>query len=56
LSFLASAADYINDLEVPSYVYHLGHFHPSGVNAGEKIKERRVPIAAGFGGSSAPGC
>jgi|HubBroStandDraft_4_1064222.scaffolds.fasta_scaffold206138_2 hypothetical protein len=39
LSFLHSAADYINDLEVPVYIYHLGDFDPSGVNAGEKIEE-----------------
>ena len=23
----------------PSYIYHLGDFYPSGVHAGEKIKE-----------------
>jgi hypothetical protein len=23
----------------PTYIYHLGDFHPSGVNAGEKIEE-----------------
>jgi hypothetical protein len=39
LSFLHTAAEYINDLEVPSYIYHLGDFDPSGVNAGDKIKE-----------------
>jgi hypothetical protein len=39
LSFLHSAADYINALEVPTYIYHLGDFDPSGVNAGEKIEE-----------------
>ena len=39
LSFLHSAAEYINDLEVPAYIYHLGDFDPSGVNAGEKIEE-----------------
>jgi hypothetical protein len=39
LSFLYSAADYINDLDVPAYIYHLGDFDPSGVNAGEKIEE-----------------
>lgn len=38
LSFLHSAADYINDLEVPVYIYHLGDYDPSGVNAGEKIE------------------
>lgn len=39
LSFLHSAAEYINALEVPVYIYHLGDFDPSGVNAGEKIEE-----------------
>jgi hypothetical protein len=39
LSFLYSAAEYINDLIVPAYIYHFGDFDPSGVNAGEKIEE-----------------
>ena len=39
LSFLHSAAEYIDQLEVPTYIYHLGDFDPSGVNAGEKIEE-----------------
>jgi hypothetical protein len=39
LSFLHSAAEYINELSVPTYIYHLGDFDPSGVNAGEKIEE-----------------
>lgn len=39
LSFLYEAATYINDLDVPAYIYHLGDFDPSGVNAGEKIEE-----------------
>jgi hypothetical protein len=39
LSFLHSAAECINDLEVPVYIYHLGDFDPSGVNAGEKIEQ-----------------
>jgi hypothetical protein len=39
LSFLHSAAEYINSLTVPAYIYHLGDFDPSGVNAGEKIEE-----------------
>ena len=45
LSFLHSAAEYINDLEVPSYIYHLGDFDPSGVNAGEKIEETLNELA-----------
>ena len=39
LSFLHSAAEYIGGLDVPTYIYHLGDFDPSGVNAGEKIEE-----------------
>jgi hypothetical protein len=39
LSFLHSAAEYISSLHVPTYIYHLGDFDPSGVNAGEKIEE-----------------
>jgi hypothetical protein len=39
LSFLHSAADHIGGLDVPTYIYHLGDFDPSGVNAGEKIEE-----------------
>jgi len=39
LSFLHTAAEYIGELEVPAYIYHLGDFDPSGVNAGEKIEE-----------------
>ena len=45
LSFLHSAADYISDLEVPTYIYHLGDFDPSGVNAGEKIEETLKEMA-----------
>jgi hypothetical protein len=39
LSFLHSAASYIADLAVPTFIYHLGDYDPSGVNAGEKIEE-----------------
>ena len=39
LSFLHSAAEDINELDVPTYIYHLGDYDPSGVNAGEKIEE-----------------
>jgi hypothetical protein len=39
LSFLHTAAEYINTLDVPAYIYHLGDFDPSGINAGEKIEE-----------------
>lgn len=39
LSFLHSAAEYIRTVDVPTFIYHLGDFDPSGVNAGEKIEE-----------------
>jgi hypothetical protein len=39
LSFLHSAAETIAELEVPAYIYHLGDYDPSGVNAGEKIEQ-----------------
>lgn len=39
LSFLHESAAYIADLEKPAFIYHLGDFDPSGVNAGEKIEE-----------------
>jgi hypothetical protein len=39
LSFLHNAAESINELTVPAYIYHLGDYDPSGVNAGEKIEE-----------------
>jgi hypothetical protein len=45
LSFLHSAAEYINELIVPTYIYHLGDFDPSGVNAGEKIEETLRELA-----------
>jgi hypothetical protein len=45
LSFLYSAAEYINELTVPTYIYHLGDFDPSGVNAGEKIEETLRELA-----------
>jgi hypothetical protein len=45
LSFLHSAAEYIDSLDVPTYIYHLGDFDPSGVNAGEKIEETLRELA-----------
>lgn len=48
LSFLASAAECIAEQARPTYIYHLGDFDPSGVNAGEKIEEtlrERAPEA-----------
>ena len=45
LSFLHGAADAISDLDVPAYIYHLGDYDPSGVNAGEKIEETLRDLA-----------
>ncbi|QIG49450.1 hypothetical protein G5V57_18045 [Nordella sp. HKS 07] len=45
LSFLHSSAECINDLDVPVFIYHLGDFDPSGVNAGEKIEETLKELA-----------
>lgn len=45
LSFLHSAAEYMQAVETPVYVYHLGDFDPSGVNAGEKIEETLRDLA-----------
>ena len=45
LSFLHSAADFIKRLDVPTWIYHFGDFDPSGVNAGEKIKETLIEMA-----------
>jgi hypothetical protein len=45
LSFLHTAAEYMNGLDVPVYIYHLGDFDPSGVNAGEKIEETLMELA-----------
>jgi hypothetical protein len=39
LSFLHTAAEYIRNLDVSTYIYHLGDFDPSGVNACVKIEE-----------------
>lgn len=39
LSFLQSAAEAISEHDVPVYVYHVGDFDPSGVNAGDKIEQ-----------------
>ena len=45
LSFLHSAAEHINDLEVPTFIYHLGDYDPSGVNADEKIEQTLRELA-----------
>jgi hypothetical protein len=45
LSFLHSAAEYIDTFDVTAHIYHLGDFDPSGVNAGEKIEETLCELA-----------
>ena len=45
LSFLHGAAEYIGSLDVPVYIYHLGDYDPSGVNAGEKIEQTLRALA-----------
>jgi len=46
LSFLHSAAEQIMWEERPTYIYHLGDYDPSGVNAGEKIEQTLREMAA----------
>jgi len=38
LSFLYSAAESINDVGKPTFIYHLGDFDPSGQDAADKIE------------------
>ena len=45
LSFLHEAAETIADQDVPTHIYHLGDFDPSGVNAGEKIEQTLRELA-----------
>lgn len=45
LSFLWGAADYINDLDVPAYIYHFGDYDPSGVDAANKIEQTLKELA-----------
>lgn len=45
LSFLHTAAEHIGHLDVPTYIYHFGDFDPSGVDAGEKIRETLKEMA-----------
>jgi hypothetical protein len=47
LSFLHSAAEQIHELRVPTYIYHLGDFDPSGVDAGRKIEKTLKEMAPG---------
>ena len=45
LSFLNEAAETIAASGKPIFVYHLGDFDPSGVNAGEKIEQTLRDLA-----------
>ncbi len=45
LSFLHSAAEYMETEDRPCFVYHLGDLDPSGVNAAEKIEETLLELA-----------
>jgi hypothetical protein len=45
LSFPHGATEYIGELDVPTYVYHLGDYDPSGINAGEKIEQTLRELA-----------
>jgi hypothetical protein len=45
LSFLHSAAEGITEIGRPAFIYHLGDFDPSGVNAGEKIEQTLRELA-----------
>jgi hypothetical protein len=45
LSFLHSSAEYITAIDKPTYIYHLGDYDPSGVNAGEKIEQTLRELA-----------
>jgi hypothetical protein len=45
LSFLHRAAEHIAELDVPTVIFHLGDYDPSGVNAGEKIEETLRELA-----------
>jgi hypothetical protein len=45
LSFLYSSAEYISSLRCPAYIYHLGDFDPSGVNAAHKIESTLRELA-----------
>lgn len=39
LTFLHSSAEYINEINKPVFIYHLGDHDPSGVLAGQKIEQ-----------------
>jgi hypothetical protein len=45
LSFLYEAADYLQDVDVPAYIYHFGDYDHAGVHAGTKIEEELREMA-----------
>jgi hypothetical protein len=45
LSFLSEAAEYMEAENRPVYIYHLGDFDPSGVDAGQKIERTLRELA-----------
>lgn len=45
LSFLHGAAEYIERVGVPTFIYHLGDYDPSGVDAGNKIEQTLKQLA-----------
>jgi hypothetical protein len=47
ITFLHDAAEEIESKNCPVYIYHLGDFDPSGVNAGEKIEQDLQDFAPG---------
>src|SRR5262249_60707781 len=49
LSFFHTPATYIDEVDVPAYIYHPGDFDPSGGKPGEKIKEKPRTVAAAAG-------
>ena len=45
LSFLYYAAESITEIDKTTFMYHLGRFRSSGINAGEKIEETLRELA-----------
>jgi hypothetical protein len=45
LSFLHTAAEHIAEFDVPAFIYHLGDYDPSGLDAGRKIEETLRELA-----------
>ena len=45
ISFLYNAAEYMKQLEVPVFIYHLGDYDPSGVDAAEAIEHELQQMA-----------